>query len=567
MLDLSARVHYKAHFDIVRETDTLDLLRDVIVKTLSDWLKRKHGEDVRSWNWAKFAKYGNFDTDNHKLIASTTSFNEGNSRYWACKIDEFEGAPEEDSISILKKAPRTWTTEVGFEQTEAGRATISYVCYYTDKAGFVGIIDETPKRTTPGFVRDLLYCAKKPFHCAIGKNNLSPIQIKLEIGEADHFADLIKDPERKVPLILVIPLDANVDEAFRFPARELARNVMGNALVYEAVGPDTKEELTYLIDRSYWCMPGQIRIYWPEGNNVARRNRYLPEEVIRKMGSDAVIDLFRRVLAQDIRYYKSKEMFRMDDCDELYRQSRVRQLHSQYQELRSQYQAARESIAKEKEIGKETREQFKLANELFELADEENKALQTDLSKVKDELWKVRTYNEQLLSEQEHARSIENSLRSIRNCSTLPSTAKDIAQYFRQVFSDTLDFSERGIRSLDRCVTRPALLWECFFAMATKLIELYRSNTPEIEKKFQEETGWDMARGEGKNTRNDRECMKLREDHYQGRKISIEPHVRRGNKDNSPDCVRVYFCYDKISNRIVIGHVGNHLPNYTSHKV
>lgn len=567
MLDLSARVHYKVHFDIVRETDTLDLLRDVIVKTLSDWLKRKHGEAVHFWNWAQFAKYGNFATDNHKLIASTTSFNEGNSRYWACKIDEFEGAPEEDSISILKKAPRTWTTEVGFEQTEAGRATISYVCYYTDKAGFVGIIDETPKRTTPGFVRDLLYCAKKPFHCAIGKNNLSPIQIKLEIGEADHFADLIKDPERKVPLILVIPLDANVDEAFRFPARELARNVMGNALVYEAVGPDTKEELTYLIDRSYWCMPGQIRIYWPEGNNVARRNRYLPEEVIRKMGSDAVIDLFRRVLAQDIRYYESKEMFRMDDCDELYRQSRVRQLHSQYQELRSQYQAARESIAKEKEIGKETREQFKLANELFELADEENKALQTDLSKVKDELWKVRTYNEQLLSEQEHARSIENSLRSIRNCSTLPSTAKDIAQYFRQVFSDTLDFSDRGIRSLADCVTKPEILWNCFYAMATKLIELYRSNTPEIEKRFQEETGWDMARGEGKNTRNDRECMKLREDHYQGRKISIEPHVRRGNKDNSPDCVRVYFCYDKISNRIVIGHVGNHLPNYTSHKV
>lgn len=566
MLDLSARVHYKAHFDIVRETETLDLLRDVIVAELSGWLRGKYRGAVRFWNWAQFAEYGSFNTDNHKLVASTTSFNEGNSRYWACKIEEFEDAPEEDSIS-LKKAPRIWTTEVGFEQTETDRATISYVCYYADKAGFVGIIDKAPRRTIPGFVRNLLYCAQKPFHCAIGKNNLSPIQIKLEIGKADQFAELIKDPERKVPLILVIPLDANVDEEFLFPAKELAKNVMGNALVYEAADPNTSEELTYLLDRSYWCMPGQIRIYWPEGNNVARRNRYLPAEVILQKGNDEVIDLFRRVLAQDIRYYESKEMFRMDDCTELYHQSRV-------QDLRIQYQAASESIAKEKEIGEETREQFELANQLLVLADEEKKTLQqqierlkTELSETKEELWGVRTYNEQLSSEQEHARSIENSLRSIRNCSKLPSTAKEVAQFFREVFSDTLDFSDRGMRSLAACVTKPEILWNCFYAMATHLSELYRSNTPEIEKRFQEATGWDMARGEGSNTRNDSELMKLRDDQYQGRKISIEPHVRKGNKDDSPNCVRVYFCYDNISNRIIIGHVGNHLPNYTSRKV
>lgn len=146
MLDLAARVYYKAHFDIVRETDTLDLLRDVIVADLSDWLKRKYRGAVRYWNWAQFAEYGSFDTDNHKLIASTTSFKEENSRYWACKIEEYEDSPEDDSVTTLKKAPRIWTTEVGFEQTEIDRATISYVCYYVDKVGFVGIVDGVPAR-------------------------------------------------------------------------------------------------------------------------------------------------------------------------------------------------------------------------------------------------------------------------------------------------------------------------------------------------------------------------------------------------------------------------------------
>lgn len=53
MLDLAARVFYKAHFDIVRETEDLELLRDVIVADLSEWLKRKYRGSIRYWNWAQ----------------------------------------------------------------------------------------------------------------------------------------------------------------------------------------------------------------------------------------------------------------------------------------------------------------------------------------------------------------------------------------------------------------------------------------------------------------------------------------------------------------------------------
>ncbi len=566
MLDLAARVYYKAHFDIVRETDTLDILRDVIVADLSDWLKRKYRGAIRYWNWAQFSEYGNFDTENHRLIASTTSFKEENSRYWACKIEEFENSPddEDDSVTTLKKAPRIWTTEVGFEQTESDRATISYVCYYVDKAGFVGILDDGPGRNTPGFIRNLMYCAHRPFHCQIGKISLSPISVRLEPGMEDEFTSIIKNHERKVPIILVVPPAASDNEVIRFPSKDLAKNIMGNAIVYEAVDSSTSEELTYFLDRSYWCMPGQIRIYWPEGNNVTRRNRYLTAEEIEVMGSDAVIDIFRRVLATDVRYYESKELFRMDDCDELYRQSKVRQ-------LRKQYQAAKDSITKEKAIGAEAQEQFELANELLTLADEEKKDLQhridcldTDLTETKQELWRVKAHNDYLSNYQERARSIEASLANIRKCDKLPSSAQDVAQFFRGVFCDTIDFTDRGIRSLSECVTRPDILWECFYAMATKLIELYRANTPQIEYAFRISTGWDMARGEGSQTRNNPALMALRNDKYQGRNIKIEPHVRKGTRDNSSDCVRVYFCYDNVSDRIVIGHVGNHLDNHTS---
>ena len=566
MPDLAARVFYKAHFDIVRENDSVDLLKDVIVKTLSDWLVYKYKAKVKYWNWAQFAEYGFFDIDSHQLIANSTSFiDQDGSRYWACKIEEFEAAridEEGDAFVLRNRAPRIWTTEVGFEQVSEGKATISYVVYYADKAGFIGCLDEAPSINTPGFIRQLIYCGSKPFHCMIGENCLSPIPVALQIGKADEFAGIIKNPQRKVPVILFIP---PVQEDIPvFPAKQLAKSIMGNAIIYEATDSCISEELTFFLDRSYWCMPGQIRIYWPEGNNATRRNRYLSAEDIDSIGFDGVIDIFRRVLATDIRYYEAKEMFRIEDCNELFRQSRIRTLKNQYQEIQNSFVAAQSQ-------GEHLQEQVEIINQMLELADSENQDMQNKINTLEDklnearqDLWRVKALNEHLNSSQEHARSVEKSLESIRNCNHMPNTPIAVAEYFAHVFSDTIDFSERGYRSLSSCITKTEILWECFYAMATSLISLYRKDTPGIENAFRLATGLDMARGEGSQTRSNPNLMALRNDQYQGRDIVIEPHVRKGNRDTSSDSVRIYFCYDRISDKIIIGHVGGHLDNHTS---
>lgn len=568
MFDLAARIFYKAHFDIIRERDNIDLLRDVIVDTLADWLKYKHKSKVKYWNWAQFAEYGTFDTDNHEIISKSTTFSEENgSRYWACKIEEFEDSVVDldgDSSIELKKAPRIWTTEVGFEQKTPEKATISYVVYYTDKAGFVGPLDDVPNYNVPRFVKKLIYCNSKPFYCAIGEYTLSPVPIELQPGTCNSFAEKIKDSHRKVPILLVIPTANDEKGELSHLADLLAKNIMGNALVYKALDSDISEELTYFIERPYWCMPGQIRLYWPESNSATRRNRYLTAEQIDNIGHENIIDIFRRVLATDVRYYESKEMFRIEDCNELYRQSRIR-------ELRSQYNAVCDSVESARLHGSEFEENYKLANQLLEMTEAEKNSLQNELEnkkaeleEIKQEFWKIKAYNDHLSSFQEQARGKEKSLENIRNCKSLPNTPLAVAEYFRRVFNDNIDFTDRGIRSVSSCITKPEILWECFYAMSTNLVNLYRSNTPNIENVFREATGCDLARGEGSQTRNNPALMALRKDKYQNRDIIIEPHIRRGNKDNSPDCVRIYFCYDRISSKIVIGHVGNHLDNHTS---
>ena len=88
-----------------------------------------------------------------------------------------------------------------------------------------------------------------------------------------------------------------------------------------------------------------------------------------------------------------------------------------------------------------------------------------------------------------------------------------------------------------------------------------------MEEDFKTKTGWTLKRGEGKMTRRDKSLMAQRMDSYDGRTIIIEPHVANGNRENDPNFIRVYFAYDPVSRKIIIGHVGKHLENFSTRSI
>ena len=65
-------------------------------------------------------------------------------------------------------------------------------------------------------------------------------------------------------------------------------------------------------------------------------------------------------------------------------------------------------------------------------------------------------------------------------------------------------------------------------------------------------------------TRKDPKLIEQYRDTYDGREISVETHIKKGNKPSSEQFVRVYFCYDSVSKKIIISHVGSHLKDYSS---
>ena len=80
MLDLSARVFYKAHFDVEASYQGLSVF-DEIIYGLYNWLYRKYGQPIASWNWQQLRRYGEFQTADCKVEANSTSYTENNRLY------------------------------------------------------------------------------------------------------------------------------------------------------------------------------------------------------------------------------------------------------------------------------------------------------------------------------------------------------------------------------------------------------------------------------------------------------------------------------------------------------
>ncbi len=561
MLDLSARVFYKAHFDVEASHQGVSVF-DEIIYGLYNWLYRKYGQPIANWNWQQLRRYGEFQTADCKVEANSTSYTEKNRLYWACKIEEYQNQDAADEKTI-EEAPRIWTTEVGFEQLSMTKATISYVLYYRDKAGFIGTIANPPTLNVPGFIKTLLF--SKKLNCLCGDVKLYAHSQKIDVGYGMKFAEKVEQGDREIPLILVAPVMSEEDEVeYSVDPESIAKNVMGNAIVYYPTTMGALDEINYFISKELQCRPGQIMIYWSA--NASTKHRYISAYQAETLGENEIVNILRRAFSTDIKYYDAHEMFRMSDCEEMYRQSRIA-------DLKRSIAAAKLMSEKKDLTNAELMEQLLERDEYMQLAeqvDAEQRTqidnLKAQLSDQKQENWKLQGKVDSMELVYAAAQDQVASLEAVRSITSLPQSPIEIGQYFQKVYQDRLDFTDRGIKSLKTCTTRLDVLWECFYMMATVLPDLFRNGVVDIEAAYKEKTAWDLKRGEGKMTRKDKSLMAQRSDIYLGREINIEPHVANGNKESDPDFIRVYFAFDEITKKIVIGHVGKHLDNYSTRK-
>lgn len=160
-------------------------------------------------------------------------------------------------------------------------------------------------------------------------------------------------------------------------------------------------------------------------------------------------------------------------------------------------------------------------------------------------------------------KAIAERVQTIEN---MPKTNEDVVAYFKLIFPDRLGFTDRGQKTAAKCDINPDMLWACLYQVAKVLVDLYRAGIQDIEKAFKECNGWELAPTEGAETRKITEFMNLRKDIYEGREISVEPHIKfpKSARKTGAQYQRLYYAYDPESRKIIVGYVGDHLENYLS---
>lgn len=350
--------------------------------------------------------------------------------------------------------------------------------------------------------------------------------------------------------------------------QELVERLGPNALVYYADDVDFSREMTLLCKpEKFGCYSGNIRIYLPHPHIDEAADSYRHRIIYAKdiVGNEeSVYRMLRRALAQDVHFYEV--MFRIEDCKTLNERDLAESKRNEYRQ-KIEEELLEINARSEEECQNALRTELeKFENERFEWEVEKEKYEEKVRElKEKNHCLRVQESNRQQAVQAE----AKNMMENLRNLPQYPKTPEEIADFFEGHFSDRLAFTKKGRNSLQECTTMPEILWDALYQMATKLYDLYTdAEVKSVENAFNNASNLRMARCEGKMTRKDSSLMRQYEDEYEGRRISIEPHVKTSeNKESSPKFLRVYFCFDDISKKIVIGSCGKHLNNYTTRKI
>ncbi|RNL39785.1 hypothetical protein DMP08_10965 [Paraeggerthella hongkongensis] len=375
------------------------------------------------------------------------------------------------------------------------------------------------------------------------------------MGGFPNFWKLIADENRDTPIIYLSPKRHSDSNQTVIDPQQIARSLGPSAMVYYAIDPAFSDEMRELLpDDQYKCYNGFVRVYMSKPHlddpGDSRRHRYFQPSTIEKMGDEIFVQMLRRALAQDVYFYGT--MVRLDVVKSKIRRASI------MKEAQGQITVAENRVKNAEE------ESMGLLIELEEEADtahRENEQLRHDLDEARSKIYSLEA----------RAQVAENALNGARGSSVADEidmqkySPRILCDLFATIFGDRIDFTDRAMKSLDDCTTRPDILWNALYDLCTIAYDLY-TNQGEIDiaKSFNSKSEFEYSRGAGMMTRKNAKLIEQYRDVYRGREINVETHIKKGNKEASDQFIRIYFGFDIKSKKLVVSSVGKHLDTYST---
>lgn len=467
---------------------------------------------------------------------------------------------------------RQWRTDIGLTSVDNQTYRASIVTTHWIVPGFVGQEPSAPTPSAPRVVAALV--GAKNWAAYAGSQLLVDRRIPLKVGEGAAFQERLADPERKCPIILV-SCDVRTGRA-NVNAERLAHLLVGAATVYEIPTPNVDEELEWLLPRAYRCWGGAVRIYQPglrlTSDSDARRHRYIRAEEIEALSAQEAEDMIVRAIVRRSRPWATDFASSIDDVRQKQRERRLVELRRVNQDT-----SLAEQLAIQEEFIKAVEEEnVALRNQIPELKEQLDR-IEAEKGELEDQTATIRYAHDHFKHEYQNAlarvRQLEGQVEAVHSIAKLPTTLFEVTERIGALWSDRIAFAPEAMASSRRAKINSVpseipVAWRCIWSLATILYDLvFAPQRPagRLEDEFHRLSGFELTLTEGKQTKRDRKMMALRKIAFNGRDLDITPHCKYGAKE--PRCLRVHFAIDNERRMIIVGHCGDHLETFGTHRM
>lgn len=542
-IPVNASMHYKCALDIYcSDNNGLTTIRRIIRSWCLSKTRSFSNEEIHS------AWFFRGDQYQHRIgsYLFRVAINVGNSTLenpsnWALEIIHSDSSNKN----------RKWAIEITLSKQDDSLIRFVTTIKHWMVEGYIGTIPDTPLLSVPKYVQSLIEA--KDLICRKGDEIVNSAPKIIGIGGGRSLYERICSSNRFIPIITV---SAYTDTYLAF-AEELQSKILGNGNVYLLENDRVLNELNYFLGDDFACYRGSLRIYMPkirlDRKTDSFRHRYYSERQLLEENLDSISSEIVVGLSRNARTFTLNEMASISDVISASRKSRIQELFANQPEDRSE------------ELSLLWEEMDSLNKKLSE-TEQLNLMYSEESDELRQENQNLRWKSSQIDILRDENNELRNKLKAYESLKNLPECLPDVVEIIASSYPSKLHFTDNAIKSAKeyqygKDVYKQA--WCILHHMGSTLHKIIFEDRPgDIEAAFKNESGFELAMTEGKQTKRDSSLMKLRKINYQGEEIDITPHVKDGSKP--PNMIRIHFYPDMENQLIVIGHCGEHLDNFTT---
>ena len=411
--------HFRCVFD-VSSAENLPNAWLALIGEISMWIRRKERTPVERWFFSS-GSWTSSGSSRARVEVRSITDDGPTPAMWALRYEHLDSA-----ISA-----RRWITNIGVSQVKDREWRVAVQVLHGLRPDYVGKKLDEPKASSPKLVARLLESDR--WVSRVGGQRLRGTPARLGVGEGNKFAELLQDPRRQVPIIL-ISCDRRTNRP-KLDAANLSADLAGTAVVYVCESPECDDELEHLIPYRFRSANGTVRIYAPgadfEQEWTSTRHRFLSAKQIDEEGVDfAAAQIVRALTRGDAWRGLQSSVCSIDDIDARVRERRLAELRSNDQRSLTEKEELLELFADENE-----KQQEKI------------RALEKKLQGKHELEFNLEKATASANEAKETVGHLRRAVQAVSELERWPESPHDLAGFAAGVFSDRLVMTPSALKS------------------------------------------------------------------------------------------------------------------------